>query len=667
MRAQDGSLNGLSMTAEGVPPDGMSRLIIAPVGLQPAAILAPLCSPPVRPEPRDSLALIGSKDSVAAADDISRRVGCARSFLLETEPFLLRPDVAQSLLSAARGCDEIWLLANGGRGEWAEALITTLVEAEVAFRVAGSRDHRGYIFGPDGAESSFDVRDIGCETLLEFLGLRFRRRTLSRKGASATDALGPVIALSERAGQLFAAIEADGWKVEDYRRFVLDWRRLQRLGLDYRRIMLVGLDRALTRRAIEDSIPIALPPAHSESAQWRDERMNEWRRLVAGGEAITLPEHQSRSDVVRPRSVRRESSSWTGEPLVVVMGTQPSSTLQAIWGHRPQRLFVLYDPEQPRSSALVNRLAMERDVGFRELIPVSLPLRRDLDERLTGESCAVNITPGDKLDRARILLWALAARDRHRVWQLQGSRVRTPDRQDERNVDPIPLGVWIRLHAPRPTNMGFDATRLSQRLRALAQAIIARLAGPTADAGDLRNAWRLEGTAARRTIVCPAFGRMRIADMPEPIASAFLGGRNPQESGRWWEFVVAAMLTSHGVSEVRIGVKVEGISAGFHRDELDVVTRHRAQFGYWSCKTASAHGLIPNLEEARAQADRLLGRQRLGVLVVPRVRTAPSTMEQQAPGHWRRRELGHLVDARFLADPARVRALAQQDDFHVPA
>lgn len=652
-------------------PPLRERLIVAPVGNQPAAVLAPLLTPPLRPEKEDRVILIASQDSAGYARRIAEELGRNDIPCETTMTSLLPSDAAFATIEQAARDRETWLLANGGPVQWMLPLVDGLQRAARNVEIVVSRDHRAFVLDRAGrVRQELVVRDLGLERLLELLDLELRCEEKAMALVDGQKVLPDIVHLEEKSGLLYIALDASKWGKGNldgrYRPRLLDWRELQHKGLDRRRVLLLGAPPELGERARGDGFVLAT------------ERFGlpEWKAAIGEGRAADLPETMdtAASSGIAPEIPAEivDAGSWTGDPLVVVMGPQPGTTLRALWCHEPSAALILFDEAQPDSRRLTQLVAnkLRRRAGeivcrsYRSPDPLASWSQRDVD---------VHLTPGDKM--TKLLLWLWTAQDpaRRSRWTLEDNRsCRQGSSSIGRKIgSPVPLDVWVELHAPT----GVEITPASNldEIIPLANEVLRWLGDLSAPPPALSRLWNrvshgppsLDGDVLHWPDRTSRERLIPLSDLPPGFANACRpkeGGAN----GQWFEWIVVAALKQAGLDEVALNVtyRKPELQAEHFRDELDIVTRHERTYGVWSCKTEPTD-IKKHARAARAQSDRLLGRQSLAVLVVPRLAggQSPDGFAESAPGHWYRREVGHIIDARFLVS-GDLAKLACHFDYH---
>ena len=687
------------------------RLFIVPVGLQPAAALVPLLSPPFQPEEGDEVLLMATEQSFASAGKVQRKLQEALRYLSIPMPTLCRDirnldDAVIKSIWEKPTIRSIWFLANGSPVGWTCQIIREILSnCRTEFRIGVSRGAQGVVLDARSQRivERFDVKDLGIGLLLDLLDLEWNESTgiLSTRVPPhpRSAQIDGVLGLHERAGQLFAEIDATGWADNDkkkalslYRKF-LNWRPLQQdLGLETRRVVLVCPKYPFDKRALQDGIPFVT----------NDDEMNHWRDAVHRDEAASWPERDLKKVPTPRKNVSRTGETWTNGTLVVAMGTQPGATLQAIFAHAPKHLVLLYDGTQPLARLASWRLQQDPVQWGCETVDC-ICAGRVRDYGVAGlltpwkdKAVHVNVTPGDRLFSTLLLLWALSDPGKRTAWTLDGPVARRlADPTKARHAGDAPLQTWLDLHAPaytrvrwnRPPPVWSAGNPVPNDLAAILRAILQWI--PTANSSDLKDLARL-WTKPKRPLYLEKTDegwRLRVPGMSAPVdLTAISSGsdfeaamaRKPpgldgkvEDRGEWWEWVVGWALMEAGADEVKVNFETawdfrDTGKPGVFRDQLDVVVRSGGQYSLWSCKTQHRprqDWLLEHLEEARTQADRLLGRRSLAVLVVPSLaeveRYLAGSFQRKGNGHFEVRGTGHVVDARLLVEPSRTLNLLQ--------
>jgi len=612
------------------------RVILATVGEQPAAVLAPLLSPPLRAGREDKILLLATERTKTVASQI-------RKHLLMALPGLEHANVVvaqsgddhfdkggeASIISHCKG-RPVFFLINGGRMQLVNSVIETLSRSTGSqLALAASRDHLLFVLNPASDISRHPVSDMGIELMLPLLGVEYDEDAKALKGRFGTR-LDGILHLRQKAGFLFVAVDAELWSgpfpakgpppdqkrwnrklLTQFRRHLLSRNNLTALGLEKRRILIkVPPHPTLRSRMVQAGIPYISPNYSLES----------WKQDIEDGMGHSIPErlsiHLEGVPAAPPNEVRG-AGNWTGPSLAVAMGPEPGASLRAIWAAQPREMVVLYDGTHPGSVRAVRRLGEETSLGCARLFCVNASNRTSLDELNTiPRPDVVNLSPGDKWMKGLLSEWA---------------RKQTPVpvfQYVSQEVKPVvPLEVWIRQH------IGKDFSHFNKDDQ-LDKVLLEIRNRP----GELR--WP--------------------TDLQVPKLRGFL-----------WEWTVAT-LVSAAADESCFGLRL-GERKGGERfsDEFDVISRMGARYIYWSAKN-NTRDLLENLEEARGQSDRFLGRQNPAVLTVPQIpretvrgfwdRSATSKikyLELDRPG-----EQTYVVDGKLLRAPNRLREVLGVEPRH---
>lgn len=691
-------MSSIASTAQERPNTGLVTLTIAPVGHQAAAVAAPLLTILEQDAARSQILLVATEETMGVAYSIHTLLtDRLRSVEDSTLPAPLRAqsddDLGASLLkeigAQAAAASKITYLMNGGPAAWLIQILRLLEERSGVTHCV-SRDHLLMTVPPAEVGVKIKSRRIDSieDDLLWLLRLKHdpAAHLLTGRHGGAIVRLDGVIELIEHAGQLFAAI--GDWNVsgpralrptELYRRRLLDWRRLQRLGLEPRRVFIslsgAGLSpqqrRELAARAREDGIPVE---SHSTS-------LAAWKKLVRADKAIGLPEPR----LTAHRGLAEDTKGaggWSGPTLVTAMGTQPGSTLQAIFDTTPSSLVLVVDPDQPLSTENAHRLReMAGEFAFGTIRFVTRPAgiapvqMQNLDRAAGTGRIEVNLSPGDKLFKFLLATWSLADPERRQLTTL-----------DRQRPAFIPLEIWLRMHAPlnridwKPAEMlrSFTAMALNgcqwiveksrtNNLSALKMLdrLWERNRPPMLELGNGRSGiltWIDDSTH-------DIGGSRGYDDLGKAVWNSMgpvRAHRGEQRgNGEWFEWVLGATLLHHGLDEVFWDVQTQD-GSGRRRDQLDLVSRAGKTTCHWSIKTSSSmklDDLVSHLQEARAQADRILGRQQHAVLVTPRLKLRATRLRDEGFDIYRFRiegqerfyavmpELGVLADAAAVLAP----------------
>ena len=299
------------------------RLIIAPVGLRPTGVLGPLCSKPVRSRKGDHLLLLATPESKPYADKIKKILqnkgfNCTNVKEVQSKDEL-GENLCNVLVSAAEKSKNVLLLANGATVRLFVEIVELLRTCNnVILRIVHSRDYMVFVHKSDGSLEKSDWLDnVGLKDILELLDLVWdeskgilRQNPATGKG---TAQLEHILRLEERAGFLFAMMDASRWdtphpltgqidRLTPYRANLLAVDTLRKLGLESRRVLLWGLTREPDkRRAAQDLIPFC-------SAKNLEDAKSEWRISLLNCHLFRLPEEQYTWPVVQiPEKIENEN------------------------------------------------------------------------------------------------------------------------------------------------------------------------------------------------------------------------------------------------------------------------------------------------------------------------------------------------------------------------
>lgn len=657
----------------------MKTMYLAPLGMQPGAVVAPLLSLGLA---RGDEVVLLTTEPIVRAGIVARS---ERLLLKKLSGVGVRKENLGGVPADAKRFDRVTLLINGGEAgavhRLADALLTLKRPTQVEF--AESRGIHGTVFDR-GAKTirDFAVADVGLDDLLELLNLDYSQREDLLSSRNNADEKLTVEKVLERAGCLFAGIMidprnpgVDSFEVDRERlaayRAMLRWQSLQHeLGLESRRMLLVHRDEPafprdtwparLAARAARDGIP-AIGRRMGNKVLDRAA----WRKMVESGEAMDLPEILAASE---PRHLKTPgpwvgSGKWQGPALYVIAGTQPGASLRTIWAHQPGRLVWIYDSRSPRVLDTLSRLrVLEKYFGVStvEFVPVT-----GLGEMAPIEGAHVALTPGDKASKFRLMLWAKrfgpieapkndgimhslvtklfgrqenvssATSVRLTPCYLNGNTVSCGE-----SAGHVPLRTWISAHTVLYVEDAREIKRPSSEQAADTVRNAALAVKLAIDSGE---------KIKKEDLFLPPSSALPAV---EAACGAVRGG------GFWMEDLSGNLLAVF-CDEVLVGTKLkrEPRHERFE-DEFDVITAMRGHYALWSCKTAvSPLKLARAAREARGQATRFLGRMELAVVVCPRIRVSRKN-DRAGGGWWQYDELTWIVDLGFLADAKRAATLA---------
>jgi len=694
----------------------MARLIIAPVGLQPAAVYTPLLSRFLQPSIGDMLMLVVSEETRESATRMKAEVASLSSEVLVLQGAAVGP-LPGVVLEALAGhaCqwldsndDEVLLLANGGDGLWAQQILDMLVtvgkDREERVAVAFSTE-RGTILRLDGKVKDFAIEDVDLERLLSLLDLFWDKRCSLLRRRHGQQQIDGVADLVLAGGSLAVCIRTECWPNANKQRLsrYRDLQRygfLQELGLERRRIFLElsnhWHDNRLAVLANDDRIACS--------------RRNRWAEFVESLRGPPNARATSRENLRQPPSglAADDESKMSQPPLVVILGTNPGPTVQAILSHGPAQVLMLFDQTDPGVLKAAHKIAELHKTLLRSWTIEPVPAGA-FDERVArmrklfetdgrlSTALHVSLTPGDKLRRLALQLFAKRSGQDHRFWLLDRSMaIEMSGREDSRSAV-APLDAWLHVHATHAVTMDaawndgdvpslvaqmasdvIEYLRSSgpvpeflwsendgrlrllgvpngQFYRAVQRVWPGKLAVPLPDRGPAMPATRYKHYSLQAL-----FESANSPALPQaflPLEAAEDGRANP--NGRWFEWVVGANLARANLEEVWIGVRHGERADGRFSDELDVVTRHGDSYVHWSCKTASGKDRVnAAAREAQSRATRFLGRGAWAVVVVPHMRRPSEAWQKVGDWRWRVDEKVDVVDARFFECQIDVVALA---------
>jgi hypothetical protein len=623
----------------------MGTICLAPLGMQPGAVVAPVLS----------LGLTQGDEIVLLTTEQTHKSGIAhRSEELIRQRLsavgVRWADVTGDL-TGITDYERIILLINGGEAATVHQLTDRLRSLPESQRVefAESRGVSGTIFSWNGVTTrTFQVSDLGLSSLLKLLHV-----SLSSSGRQITSLNDPdkvlrVEELLERAGAIYAGVkvEADPGvkdpkaintaRLEAYRS-LLRWQTLQQdLGLELRRLFLTcdptprfpgdTWPKRLRSRAARDGVP-----AVGRSLRGHPLDIKEWKQSVLTGNAASLPEQldASQRDVARTVPEMSGDGSWTGGSVVTLAGTQPGTVLRTLWAHRPRSATLFYDPSSTGVLRNLDRLrAALSKSGATRVEPV--PLSR-LGSVNPDHGSHVSLSAGDKSTKFRLKLWA--ERNANPVCYLAGTKATCGD-----SGEYVPLRSWIQAHTT--LHVDYDTYSQSQPYdQSATKAIAAARAVWRAVADGQRLGERGEPPRTTEAAIEKACGRVRA-------------------EGFWLEDLAETLLCPRCDETIVSAVMRFSRSDKYGEDELDLLTAKNGAYALWSCKSMFNPGkLLRAARQARAQATKFLGRMELAVVIVPWLGEAKPGIAS-GPGWWQPEELTWVVDLSFLTDAERLAALA---------
>ncbi len=316
-----------------------------------------------------------------------------------------------------------------------------------------------------------------------------------------------------------------------------------------------------------------------------------------------------------------------GPELAVCLGPDPSTTLLAIYAHRPAKAHVFFDAhnQSVKQKALWLKTETEKKqipITELRLIPTD-HLGSDIHDELlkpeVGGDCGANIMPGTKLQACVLggipgmTAWTLDPISRQ-PQRIGGDRAMLNGKMPPITTWASVCGGPIERNTQNPND--FDASRRSFLLDYLSF-----MANALSDPAFDRSA---PDTVKERTAAC---GAIRIAaehedheDEADVIVQrdgSEVRGKLPKDRGQWLEQAAAVAFLKAGAAEALLNLKWPWLREATSRAELDVVFRYGAAFFAAECKTGDwGRADVVKIE---AQA-RNLGRSCVPVLVCPRPR-----------------------------------------------
>jgi hypothetical protein len=360
---------------------------------------------------------------------------------------------------------------------------------------------------------------------------------------------------------------------------------------------------------------------------------------------MDTPEQQEEEfgPVREPSPMQQLNGGWKGRSLMIVAGTEPGATLEGIWAYEPRHLYLVFDSASPASRRLATRVADLRSLQAESVrcIPLDELDGLDLDEDIN-----VHNLPGDTRSKIALLRWQRRCPHK-RTWCGRSGDA------------PAAVGLedWASAHAPYGMTMNPASDLGDEREAALA---VLHAVATSQDSSFWHNlAQRREEPRVQEQEVLACGWSWPLSELPLLGARVQVSGEG--QNGKWWEICVLAALADAGVDEAVYSFRANwprGNPDAF-RDDLDVVTRHGAHYVYWSCKTKGSK-LEDEFDEARGQADRLLGRYSTAVVVVPKLKEAQQGVvaHRDRPGL---RPYSLCVDATFLVNRDRLQRFAAGD------
>ena len=331
--------------------------------------------------------------------------------------------------------------------------------------------------------------------------------------------------------------------------------------------------------------------------------------------AVKGPGHDVIEEPASSSSITDRGRGGKGPPLVAWIGTDPSSTLQAIYTFKPRRAWLPYDSTTPMARRAMQRLraqASSLPCGPIQFVPSDL-VGRGVKSKLArailyAPGVVADVSPGTNGQAA-----ALALLPGVRLWS---------HRSKEGRAEPLDGG-------PGPVPLVAADALVQARLRG------GRLRGQPLDAW----AWDL-GTIRRLT----AFARdvaPLVARRPDSARSTMVGcarkSRPPIEFDTvdgLFRRIVAALFVEAGADEVLVNIEWDwrqppAAPGGAFRDRIDLLVRWRLRYLAVSCTLAAPKSFSLEREAVRTEAVARDGVARLAIPILVRPALDPGVIQRR--------------------------------------
>lgn len=490
-----------------------------------------------------------------------------------------------------------------------------------------------------GGSQSWPLGDLGLDTLLALHGLAGEH--------DGTDMNG--VARNLRLMQGTEEILRMDWAYERWGRFYALWedvgdlqamRNIIGQGGDKGGLNSLHIQKTVTTdyqhiytRAIVNNIEVMQPRSNEEE---RDKLTN-WKLrhpAVPGRAFPSAPKKAAVSDSVRERFF---GAGGDGASLLVGLGNDASSTLAAIYAHRPSWCGVLYDSSVPFLKWLAGNLAACAEhlpLGQLELIPLPDALAgKGIDNSILPAEVQselpvlANITPGTKAQT-----YAFGRLDGVRLCSIHNKAGQVMDLESNVQLglacNSVPTGIAGLVQGGPGASCRLQESDLVPRMEFLslmlrAVAAVHREKGKfflrknpdkvcRAAGYEIRSAWQ-DGFFQ---IQVRGEGRTAEGSLPAPKIPG-----NKSLGGDWFEDLVAAAFFQAGATDLWVGMKWPwGTSRrrSCHRTEIDVVFPWHTHHVVVSVKAydLAREGTVEEKSmEVRAMANECFGRLSLPVLV----------------------------------------------------
>lgn len=510
-----------------------------------------------------------------------------------------------------------------------------------------------------GGNDKWKLADLGCHSVLSLHGLKYKKdkgKIVIQRDKKNILTLDTIF---ERQGRLYGEVVNPIPDINKARKFIASLRNIH--GLNSLRIrVLARTDREVVfRRLRADQMDVVaigekwLIPKNTEIIPgvrknackiikaWKDKNPPEPGRIAAG------------PDEENARPPKKVDGCGGSAPLLLVcLGNDPSSTLTALYSHRPRIGVIFFDNSNKFITGLARRIANEAGaipVGMLKFQPASLTgcgVCRDNVSEFQGnnETIYANITPGTKAQA-----WMLG-RMQHPVkpcsLDTRSGKIRHIDNGNEiEKINAPPTLVQAKICGGPFKNTPIHIEQADRHWPFLQKLVnwTSRLAELDAQGKFLLQqggSWEHSGDHLK----CELDDKeklLRITIREKGREFQHTVKNNDSGDGSWLEVVTAAAFAEAGLQDVQVGLKWSWIDRNRegHRTELDVLGRLGVNFVAISVKSSLPSGVGVAKAEIIAEAHSRMGRFCLPVLVRPIGKGGRPQLEKNQKQHKRQRLL----------------------------
>lgn len=297
---------------------------------------------------------------------------------------------------------------------------------------------------------------------------------------------------------------------------------------------------------------------------------------------------------------------WESNNLIVVLGSDPASTLLAFFTHKPRELIILVDEKNPAICVLAARIKQQsKNIPAKQITFWPMDLLgniRDMDQFVTyvgNADWAMNITPGTKAHS-----WKFARLPVRSIWSLVDQRQKAQTLIENKTFSPIPydfppitvqasvVGGWLSTEGISKEELLKKKEFLMNMCNVIGQII------KSEKSGWLKKIkWEAEKTLqhdGKNYIKCLQVDRQNEAIEFDAcfqghIASGWV--KSLPDMGHWFEEVVAGAFLNAGgrdIEDIRVGLRWGWLHAQQNsrhfRNDLDIVVLWKGHYIGVSCK-----------------------------------------------------------------------------------